>query len=132
MSYERVYTVDAYYDGPRGGIADYRGKPHVYDCQFSQETEDYTNLFWLMEIDRELAALAEEQYAIFLRWSGEYRLGKIPAESHPALPAERARYDELTHRIGDRLKVQPERSIVRRGRFTGSIAGGLQVRWTRP
>lgn len=27
---EHVYTMTEYYDGPRGGVADFRGTPHVY------------------------------------------------------------------------------------------------------
>lgn len=33
--YERFYTVLDYYDGPRKGIADFQGKPHLYETNIS-------------------------------------------------------------------------------------------------
>ena len=32
--YEEVFTVMDYYDGPRKGVANFRGQPHFYDCIF--------------------------------------------------------------------------------------------------
>ena len=34
ISFERVYTMTDDYDGPRRGIASFRGKPHAYTCPF--------------------------------------------------------------------------------------------------
>jgi hypothetical protein len=31
QKFEKVYTVTDFYDGPRGGIANFRGHPHVYE-----------------------------------------------------------------------------------------------------
>jgi len=32
--YERVYTMTDYYDGPRKGIADFEGRPHLYEAEW--------------------------------------------------------------------------------------------------
>lgn len=45
--YERVYTVNEYYDGPRKGIADYCGEPHLYECILNESDGDYSGLFRL-------------------------------------------------------------------------------------
>jgi hypothetical protein len=74
---ERVYTIADYYDGPREGVADFQGKRHIYKCQFSEAEDDWTDLFWLMEINQDLLELAKEQWAIFLRWSSELKLGNV-------------------------------------------------------
>ncbi len=53
MTWECVYTVSEYYDGPRRGVADFRGRPHVYESQFSDLQDGYTDRFLLTEIDSE-------------------------------------------------------------------------------
>lgn len=126
---ECVHTVWDYYDGPREGIADFRGRPHVYKCQFSQSDDDWTDRFWLMEIDQPLLGLAKEQFAMFLRWAAEFKLGNVSIDSHPVLSEERGRYDELVAIIGDRLQLQPERSITGRALFSSD---GLTVQWAMP
>lgn len=37
-SFERVYTVTDYHDGPRRGIADFNGKPHLFVSEFENAT----------------------------------------------------------------------------------------------
>lgn len=131
---ERVYTIFNYYDGPREGIADVEGKPHVYKCQFSEADDDWTDCFWLMEIDQALFELAKEQHEIFLRWRAEFDRGNVRLESGPALPADCSRFAELKSAIGNRFDIVPERSITKRARFTSNGAtdptlGAWLVEW---
>jgi hypothetical protein len=49
--YEAVFTVPDYYDGPCRGVANYKGKPHLYDCIFDGEKGNYSEQFWLTPID---------------------------------------------------------------------------------
>ena len=58
MSWERVHTVNDFYDGPRLGVADYLGKPHIYQSEFSEAEDDYNDRFWLMPIEQKLFAFA--------------------------------------------------------------------------
>ena len=115
---ERVYTIFNYYDGPREGIADFQGKPHFYKCQFNEADDNWTDRFWLMEIDQALFELAREEYEIFLRWRAEFDRGAVKLDSHPALLADRSRFAELKAAIGNRLDLVRERSITKRARFT--------------
>jgi hypothetical protein len=32
--WEKVYTVTDFYDGPRLGVADYNGQPHLYESRW--------------------------------------------------------------------------------------------------
>jgi hypothetical protein len=34
MTFEAVHAVWDYFDGPRTGLADYRGRPHYFVCKF--------------------------------------------------------------------------------------------------
>jgi hypothetical protein len=39
VQFEIVHTIEEYYDGPRRGIANYNGKPHLYQSEW-QDGED--------------------------------------------------------------------------------------------
>lgn len=67
--YERVYTVVDYYDGPRKGVADYQGKPHLYECI------NYSDAFLLAPLDTEAFWFAMEDWAIYQRWELAYQKG---------------------------------------------------------
>jgi len=132
---ERVYTIFNYYDGPREGIADFRGKPHVYKCQFSEADDNWTDIYWLMELDPALFALAREEYEIFLKWRAEFDRGNAKLDSGPALPLDRARFAELKAAVGNRLDLICERSLAQRARFfsdgsADSTVAVWRVKWS--
>ena len=65
MAFERVFTVDDYYDGARSGIAAYQGQPHHYLCEWDESRGDYSDTFRLTPIDEETFSLASvEQWSI--------------------------------------------------------------------
>ena len=137
--YERVYTVVDYYDGPRKGMADYQGRPHLYECIFVEGKDAYTDLFRLSPIDPETFRLAMEDWAIWKRWERAYHAGEADVNTHPALPHERERHEELERMLADLLVVDPAKAVTRIGHF--EAAGGetlpmgvirpLQVKWTK-
>jgi len=102
---EIVYTVTDYYDGPRGGIADFRGKPHVYSSVWDKAADDWSNTFFLQQVDDETFRLALEDWAIWCRWERAFHAGETTLATHPALPAERTRHDELTTILTPRLQI---------------------------
>ena len=55
--YEHVHTVLDYYDGPRKGVADFDGQPHLYDCIFDALPHE-------RERHKELQAILEKVLAI--------------------------------------------------------------------
>ena len=46
-----------YYDRPRKGIANYRGQPHLYECIFDEEKDDYSELFQLTPLPNDIFRL---------------------------------------------------------------------------
>jgi hypothetical protein len=113
-----VYTVAGIHDGvPLGGVADYNGKPHVYERLFDEKQDDWSDQYLLKEIDAGLLALALEHHAIFLRWRRAFDEGKADFQTFPALPLDSTRYQELAEIIGDQLHVPPETSRKASGRF---------------
>jgi hypothetical protein len=84
-----------YHDGPRGGIADFDGRPHAYSSVFDHEGDEYADTFDLVPVDDETLQLALEAWAISTRWWRAYLAGE-PVPSGPRLlPSDRARHDEL-------------------------------------
>ena len=111
--WERVYTIDAYHDGPVLGVADYRGKPHVYERQFNTDEDDFAEHFRLSEIDAALLQLILEKWDNRLRWSAAFQQRETGIDTHPALPQDRQRYEEPVQLIGNRFKASSEHGLVR-------------------
>ena len=133
--YERVYTVTNYWDCPRKGVADFKGRPHVYEAQFDEETDEYTDTFLLSPVSKHLFEAALESWDIWLRWDAAFERGLTTRETHPALAADRARHEELD-RILATLKVDPNDSKKAHGEFRVSLDrpaqrwNNLEVKWT--
>ena len=103
--YEIVHTITNWYDGARGGVADLNGKPHYYECQFDDATDDWSAIYFLEPLDRETLVLALEDWQIWLRWNSAFKEHKATIETHPALPADRERHDELSRLLADSLVI---------------------------
>jgi hypothetical protein len=94
MAFDTIYTMTDFYDGPRKGVAVYHGVPHLYEsCWADIELE--SDVFLLSPISADVLALALEDWDIWLRWSAARHAGLTTTETHPALPKDRARHNEL-------------------------------------
>ncbi len=133
MTPQRVHTVVDFWDGPRGGVADHDGRPHVYrslfhDLRLQPGAEEHDeDLFLLRPIDDPTFALMLEDWGIWERWLQAFRAGSAPPDSHPALPADRARHDELWPTLLRVLSIEEGDEGVLRAR--ASFDGPL-VTWT--
>ena len=136
---EVVHTVTDYYDGPRKGIANYQGIPHFYECEFGAANDDYSDRYQLTPIDEQLFQLALEDWGIWKRWEAAYYAGKTGLETHPALPEDRSRHEELAIILDNGLQSSSS-AIVRIGKFSplgdlklpSGVLRPLQVEWTVP
>ncbi len=138
--YERVFTIMEYYDGPRRGIANYLGEPHLYECIFAETKDSYSDLFQLTHLDGETFQLAMEDWGIWQRFEIAFHTGKTDIRTHPALPHEVSRHAELERILDRTLVTDPQKAVTKLGRFEvlgePSLAKGilrpLQVKWTDP
>jgi hypothetical protein len=138
--YERVFTVTDYYDGPRQGVANFNGEPHFYDCVFSDLNDGYSNLYRLTPISTEVFDLAMEDWEIWKRWEHAFYQGITTQETHPALPTDRARHEEIKARLERELTSDLNSCIVRTASFAvvgnpqlqKGVIRPLQVRWGNP
>lgn len=120
---ERVYTVLDYYDGPRSGIADFRGKPHFYYQPMEQSTGAGRDSFLLQPISDETFKLAMEDWAIWCRWERAFHSGRTTQDTHPALPQDRARHEELDRVLAAALRVEPGTALRVKARFDARRRG---------
>jgi hypothetical protein len=134
--FESVHTMSDWYDGPIGGVADCAGRPHVYEALWDEELQRFGPRFRLSPIDAATLALAVEDWQIWLRWDEAFRAGAVDESTHPALPAERARHEELHALLAAKLVVDQERAFVVCGEFrwTPRPPGKplAEVRWHSP
>lgn len=134
--YDKVYTVTDYYDGPRAGIADFHGQPHYYECQFDEVQSNWSDIFLLKPIDSKTFQLALEDWEIWERWNAAHEDGRVTLDTHPALPEERERHNEISAILENRLKANPETDIKAKAEFEvaepkreGQSIANLQVKW---
>jgi hypothetical protein len=136
--YESVFTVVEYHDGPRTGIAHFHGQPHFYECIFDDAKDEYLELFRLTPLDKETFQLAMEDWNIWRRWESAFHSGKTDLSSHPALPNEAARHEELKRILDGLLVTNLGNATTRIGRIEAlgdprlpmGVTRRFQVEWT--
>ena len=121
--FEIVHTVTDWYDGPRRGIAEFHGRPHLFESEWADGQKMESDSFLLSEIDPATLVLALEDGAIWRRWEAAFAQGNTAAETHPALPGGRLRHDELTQLLEGRLVVDPTRAVQMKAEFRVRPAG---------
>lgn len=139
MGYDRVHTMTAYYDGPRLGIADFEGKPHLYESEWDDLDDKYAFTFRLSPVEPRLFGLAMEQWRIWRRWETAYHEGRAPGTKHPALPEDQLRSHELDDILDTTLKIDEDNYVRAHADFepvddpdwNGRGWQPLQVKWTR-
>jgi len=136
---ETVFTVTDYWDGPLQGIANHEGKPHFYERIFDEASDDYSDLYRLTPINESTFRFAMEAWNIWRRWEAAFHAGNTSQETHPALPEDRARHEELRQVLTNALESSPN-AIVQKGNFSvlehadtpKGVMHPLQVLWTNP
>jgi hypothetical protein len=93
--YERVLTVHDWWDGPRAGVANFKGRPHFYASSWDDAADDWSDIYTLVPIDQNTLTLMLEDYEIWRRWRLAFDSGKVAAESGPALPEDKERSAQL-------------------------------------
>ncbi len=134
--YERVHTVTSYYDYPRRGIADFDGRPHLYEDE-DLVANDFT--YQLSPVDPRLFELALESWGIWRRWEKAFHEGRTTIDTHPALPDERTRSDELDQLLDLELRIDDGNHVRALADFVplddpewdGLGSQPRQVKWTR-
>jgi hypothetical protein len=132
LGWERIFTITEYYDGPRQGVANFKGQPHFYDCIFDEGRSNYSDLYRLTPLAPHILDLAREDWAIWERWESAFNAGNTTRETHPALPEDRVRYEEIRVALDPVLRTDNATCVIQAASFEEGIGCPLQVRWTNP
>jgi len=115
--FEIVHTLTDWYDGPRKGIADYCGRPHLFESEWRDGEDVDVDTFLLMPVDAETFLLAIESWAIWRRWETAFYQQLASTESHPALPEDRPRHEEFELLLESRLEMNSSQSLRKTADF---------------
>lgn len=129
MGFEPVYTMPDWYDGPRGGVASFNGKPHVYVSCWNDIDSREEDVFLLSEISQETLVRAIEDWEIWLRWRAAFDRGETTIDTHPCLPEDRSRHDELERRLKTEIALNESLALAATAefRYRDKVA---EVQWT--
>ena len=129
-AWEPVHTMDDWYDGPRGGVADFGGSPHYYRSVYLDTPK------WNPDEDRfELTPLAADTFraalelqAIWERWHHAHKAATAPddPDDERVLPADRSRRDELERVLAAGRAGNASLAVLVCGEFE---LGCKRVRW---
>jgi hypothetical protein len=127
MSWTPVIDIMACWDRPRRGVA-LKGDQLVYfECRYDEAEDDYSPEYGVKPISRDLLPPIAERRAIFNRWSDALHAANTKIETHPALPVDRARWDELGGMIDPEMKMDWSTAPLARPKFRR--AEGEQDSW---
>ncbi|NVD98901.1 hypothetical protein [Massilia sp. BJB1822] len=81
--FERVYVENAWYDGPRAGVADIQGVPHRFRSLWDEKEDEYLSTFEVWPVSPVELELEIEQWCIFVDWNSRYESGEVDLDTHP-------------------------------------------------
>ncbi len=130
---EPVHTITDWYDGPRRGVANFEGNPHYYECQWyaglDTGIEALPGEYLLTPLNAETYQLALEDWAIWKRWEAAFAAGTTTQATHPTLPEDHARHDEIEQLLLPKLVINPHSCRRAKGEFH-TIGGKPFIDWT--
>src|SRR3954471_16136993 len=120
--WERVFTVNEFWDVPRRGFANYAGRPHAYSCERDEQADDWAAVYLLSPITDEQLALAQEDWEIWRRWASANQAHRLAArDKHPALADDWPRHEELRPLVNEALAVDKSQAILAVPEFRGTL-----------
>jgi hypothetical protein len=116
--------MDDWYDGPRGGAADFGGSPHYYHSVYL-DTPTWNpdeDRFEFTPLPRDAFEAALVLQAIWERWHQAYKDGTAPEDpdDERVLPADRQRRDELEHVLAAGRAANASRAALVHGELSSA------------
>ncbi len=123
-----VHAITEWYDGARKRVADLNGQPHYFENYWDEDNEPFwSDVFFLRAIDADTFALFMEDWKIWLQWESAFKKGKTTQETHPCLPEDKQRHEELISILDKRLVVCFETDIKANAEFV--YGEHTKVKW---
>ncbi len=138
LGFDTVLVSHDWFDGPISGVANVDGRAHAFDAIFDDATDQWSRQrIELRPLEAATVQLELEALEIWRRWSAARLGGGDVTALHPALPADRARYDVVAAELLERRASLPEPFFARPEWAWPSpptprrANGWLAVRWER-
>jgi len=129
---ESVHTVLVYYDKPLRGIADFEGRPHLFQCEWDKKYDHWGETYSLTPVDQTALDVALRKEAIWERWATAHYKGRTTMKIFP-LPEDRPAWDALEKELNDLLEVRARPTMMAEAEWTsdGSLFadGPFRVQW---
>ena len=125
---ETVYTISDWYDGARAGVADFHGQPRYYGCRWDDTKEDWSAHYLLTPLDADTFQSALNEWALWKRWQAAFAAGKTTQETHPTIPEDQPRHDELQKLLTHQLQIPADSTLKAKDKFDYNAN---IVEWTR-
>jgi hypothetical protein len=129
--FEPVYSVAEFFDQPRSGVAACAGRPQLFESEWDEHADDYGATFLLWPLDERTLDLVKEQWSIWLRWDEAFHSGQADLATHPALPEDRERSQQLQKIIEDRFaKAKVKDPSRKTAKFRKLDRQNYEVQWS--
>jgi hypothetical protein len=136
--FEQVYAVFDFYDGPREGVANFRGKPVWFKCAWDVASDDWSENFDIILLDDRTFELAMCQWKLWCEWEKSFHGGLVSVGTHPAMEHGSTPYKEIEAQVAEsvanlslgRLKAKAEfRVVPGQAELPKGVARELEVEW---
>lgn len=131
-AFEPVLSYLGWWDCPRSGVTLVDGKPYYFECQFSEELDDYPDQFRLWPIAGDELEDELEVWHMWAAWRDKYdsglQPGPFPGDPVPGA-LERALRRRQRQPPPQARMALPEWRLDRNRSFAGRIPAHI-VRWT--
>jgi hypothetical protein len=93
--FEPIIAITTWWDGPRGGITHFRGRPHLFGSSLLDASPEALSVFVLTPVPEPAVPILLELEEIGGRFDAARAEGRAPADCYQVLPQDRPRYDAL-------------------------------------
>ena len=131
MKYEKVHTVNDYWDGPVEGVADYQGKPHKFNLLFDENEDDYSTDYELQKISTKEFDLIILSWSLWIKWKNKKDKTKEEIDSHPVLPKDKKEREIIEAQLKKLTESRDSTKFKVKGFFKrlGSEHHDFEVHW---
>lgn len=126
MNWDRVLTIQDYHDGrPINGVAEVQGVPHIFELEFDENADEFSDTYLVSVIDQDLLNLVLEGWEIWLSWLNSYNRNIVSIHTHPALLDYSERHREIKLAISGRLQVDRDKAVRLKAYFRNIHPNGI-------
>lgn len=131
MFWEKVYTVNRFYDCPVLGIADFNGVPHIFEAILDTPENADAGRFYLMPVGPDLMTLVLDAWELWIKVNDSHDKGAAGSGMPPGAVDGTAREKVLKKSVGERLTAIPEKSVIMKAEFIkhGATQNTWGVHW---